>query len=34
MRITRENVPESFLIVALTGYVALCAALLELLFMH
>jgi hypothetical protein len=34
MRIAREKVPESFLIVALTGYAGLCAALLELAFTH
>jgi hypothetical protein len=34
MRIAREMVSETFLAIALTGYAALCAILLELAFSH
>ncbi len=34
MRIAREMVAETFLAIALTGYAALCAALLELAFVR
>jgi hypothetical protein len=34
MRIAREMVSETFLAIALTGYAALCAVLLELAFTH
>jgi hypothetical protein len=34
MRIAREMVSETFLAVALTGYAALCAILLEWAFNH
>ena len=32
MRIAKEMVSQTFLAIALTGYAALCAALLELAF--